>query len=96
MRMKGTVLIIFALAAIFPSKTAAQTNSITIQPAPTTGAGSVTARGVYTTMAGWNVGMVNLNVVPAAGGLSQQAIGKAPAGGNWGPITITNLNVNQL
>lgn len=95
MKEKWTVLvaIVSTLAAFAAEANAMPQGSIVINPAPTVGAGSITAKGDYENVNGWAPGAVQLQVLPMNGGLQATATAAAPPSCNvWGPITVSNLS----
>src|SRR5262245_56882952 len=65
------------------------------QGSPTGGQGKITGSGTYTEAAGWTAIACIMTAIPTGGGPIFQQPGAQPAGGNWGAITIQNLQPGQ-
>jgi hypothetical protein len=62
---------------------------------PKASKGQISGSGTYVAAQGWTITGITMSAVPTGGGQVQTVAGAAPAGGNWGPITITGLAPGQ-
>jgi hypothetical protein len=89
-------IVVLGLAVSAPEAKAQPFGTVAWAGAPQPGNGSITASGTYTAANGWAPVEAKLNTLPMAGGVLQwTTAANAPAMGNWGPITVTNLAVGQ-
>jgi hypothetical protein len=79
--------VVLALSTFAVEANAQPFGTVTINPAPTIGNGSITAQGTYTVQNGWAPTMQTyLYAVPMGGGLlNRAAVASVPGGNKWAP-----------
>ena len=92
-----TLVIVATVASLsLPGSAAAQPGSVAWgQGQPVGGVGQVSGSGTYKAALGNKATAVQMTAVLIGGGAPSTVVGAAPAGGNWGPITIKNLPKGQ-
>lgn len=93
MKAKWVGIGVILVLAVFTAEAKAQPFGTALINQPTSGGGSITASGGYTVKCGYTVSTATLYAIPTATGLGSYSPAQLnPLGGNWGPLTIPNLN----